>query len=388
MTKTAISHTFWAGLLALLVFLAAEPARAYTSAHIDFRTECDPAGLPGETAQFSTVRDRPGDFIKVFVPPGTVSASLYLFVPRDAETAAAVAFRCPPACVVNLAKSAESYRELPWDRIPVLATYTGRDGHVKNEGGTITVLQGGMEPLSTGGWLYIRALEFSGQSIYRLQYTFQVALSPYRAWYRPALWAGGDPVYPDDCQAKVDCDPVWAEPSETAVRTLPDPESACNVFVEAVCRMKGLDCKDDVCLNLDTGLPGPEMNVILAARPGSQLESTTVGFGARENVLLKTVTLEGIPAGASEIVAGFAWEGNLYAARKGADGSIIFGPYHIGEAVPLLEGYEVRNSRLELNAFSVLGAMPVEALAHVDFFCGTRADEEWLWAWFELKKSG
>ncbi len=226
---------------AAAVFAAAVAADAatYVSAHGDkFAEKYHPDNIIGSGQLITLELDKPGEYMRVYIPPGATLVSLYYYASGNARLGVAARMDNPPQCeyTTSIYITTESYLGLPWDTASAKSLSVFRspddDFQRKNEGGTATLMNNMSfsVPLSAsqGGWLYLRSLKYSSNSFYRLVYNVSVDPKAYRAWYYE-MWPDGG----------------TGDPRES--KTTPPPPSDCGFSdIETGSSSGGDDGGDDI----------------------------------------------------------------------------------------------------------------------------------------------
>lgn len=339
---------------------------------------------PGMT-QYTAEAERPGDFMKFLLPPGTVFARILLFKPQRPVMPAAVRVNCPPQCKYTLSMSAEDYIALPFpdpSAIP-LSEFERRDVQVRGTSGIVTVLDRPVSPaLTAPAWVFVRALAYDSSAyVYRASLMVEVETAVYRAWYD-----AGRPLPSVGCGNTGPCDPAWSRSSEDPAPPAPEPDGSCDPFTAAICRLRGMDCKDGACVPKDPG-PGqdPKVGIELAAEAEPELVRLDPGDGPA--VRIEELTLLGLPASEdAPVVAAYARGGRIFIASAQPDGSVAFERFCPGDPLAFFDHAGTEAGAWSTDVFRALGEIPVEKAEEMTFICGVLTPRGWRWVLFGFSR--
>jgi hypothetical protein len=136
------------------------------------------------------------DGFRIFLPPGTISAGVTVYMPQDAQEGVIARYKgAPEGTYLSYANDPSHYGDVPWesgDSI-TLNTLRSRDVYVQNTGGHAFVLPAhAYLPMGPGdsGWLYIRKMPFTVGIIDQISVNIKVNVAAYTQWYNSVQPAG------------------------------------------------------------------------------------------------------------------------------------------------------------------------------------------------------
>jgi len=219
---------------------------------------------------------------RVFIPPGTVRATVYTIMPSDTKDGLIVRFkRVPKAVYSEYAGNLSHFKDIPWeDYTPdSLKEMADHDMYLRNREGFAYLLDySPTVPLPTeeAGWLYIKKLPFESTIIRDVKVVLQVDVDTYLKWYNSLKdYVAGDVHCVDSNEAltpgKYYCwdgmgDPWTKNSSQSVISPICDSshlslckddpsctqaggyyyDNKCNAVEEPACGSQNLDrCKDD-----------------------------------------------------------------------------------------------------------------------------------------------
>jgi len=223
------------------------------------------------------------DGFRIFLPPGTISAGVTLYMPQNADEGVVIRYKNAPENIL-------SYGSAPWESgdsvtLDMLKT---RDVYVKNTGGHAFVLPNSsylpMKP-EDSGWIYVRKIPSTSNIIDQISVNIKVNVAAYSAWYKgvqPAgtagcvdsnkaktgdkyCWdAGGDPwsanAYVQPVSPPVPVPPVVVPPAPPAPTDLCSPTnlSACKTNLACTNNLGSWNATTQTCEPQGTPEPPPE----------------------------------------------------------------------------------------------------------------------------------
>lgn len=329
-------------------------------------TRCD-----SEECSFNFRYDKPGMFLKMLLPPGTVRAELLIFKPQAPLMPAAVRVDCPPQCMYASYMSAEGYRKLPFPDVSqfTIDTLSKKDLQVRGTSGIVKVNVLMTTPLQTARWLFVKCLKFdSGAYVYQTSYNITVRKNLYNNWYDR-----GQPKPAVGCDKVGYCSKEWAT-SVSGGGTTPEPSEECNALMEAICGMQHMKCVNNTCVEEEL----PEITVDVNVGQEKMLNLT------EPKVVIKKVKLHGVPNGNGKVIAAYADLNakEVYIATKSIDGSIVFKKFCQGDPITPYSDVVAINNTISTNAFAHLGAIKIETVYAV-FFMSALIEGKLYYATFQ-----
>lgn len=237
-------------------------ATDYTPTPENFKAAYCPDDWQENVKTISSALTVPDNF-RVFIPPGTIYASISLYSEQNQRNGAVARFGCPPQCAYNLNMSAEQFSALPWkgsktegaDIYSLLQDYQHR-----NYDGTNRLFYFSFEnPKTMGEWVYVKVLTYAGStSPGTMLLTLTLNVEEYKMWYRWVAWdVSGNPVVPGRNPGASTCDKAWSETSTGTTPTptpTPSPDNGLDRLACLFARGQWIDGK---CV-LPTPTPAPE----------------------------------------------------------------------------------------------------------------------------------
>lgn len=129
---------------------------------------------------------------KIWIPPGTrcLQASLYTYA-SPPESKVLMRMYEPPVGGLDSVTPENSAAVDSTNVLAALLSGAEVPCHAPSEAGTVKLSAGKMDSpvvTTTGGWLYVNALQLPGQQIFKIESYISVDEALYQNWYEHATW--------------------------------------------------------------------------------------------------------------------------------------------------------------------------------------------------------